>query len=200
MKLCKRTFLLALTILALALGPGACSDSASKSDDGGTDDGNTQDGGDTGDDGGIPSPLLDTEFGEQGILRARSSWSTDAIYAAERTGDGKFILAGTTINYGHAAQILLVRFTSDGQADATFGNGGIKLIPAYDQSRVTGLAPLPDGSTILSGSAYFNDSIEFLAKVNPQGDLDPGFGQGGMVSWDGHFHGNTAPMKVPGEP
>lgn len=169
-----------------ALLVGACSKSSNAGSDGGSPDGGD------GPDGGVNSRVLDRTFGEEGVLRTRSHWSTDAVMAGERTADGKLLLGGTTVLFGHVSQLLVVRITADGQPDQGFGRGGVTLVPMFDQIHVTDLAPMTGGGAVLSGTAFMNENIAFAVRVDAEGALDPAFGEGGLVTWNGRFRTNTA--------
>ncbi|MFH2006622.1 MAG: hypothetical protein ABI333_08565, partial [bacterium] len=179
----RRTALLGWMVLLVGLvelvGSGC-----GKSSGNGNDDAGTGGDGSVGDDGGFTSPVLDPDFGDNGILRAQSTWSLDEIHAAALTADGDLLVGGTTVGLGHRSQPLLARFTSDGAPDPTFGNAGFVLLPLLDNAVVTGIAALPEGGAVLAGWGFFNANLAFAIRVDGQGRLDPTFGDGGVVTWD----------------
>jgi len=73
-----------------------------------------------------------------------------------------------------------------GSLDETFGNGGTITIPAPDDElSFTGLIQ-PDGKILLAGYQEINNSRNFYcARYNSDGFLDTGFGNQGILVFDG---------------
>src|SRR5581483_5081859 len=71
-----------------------------------------------------------------------------------------------------------------GALDPTFGTSGIVTtsFPLNTQAQATAVAIQSDGKIVVAGAALTgsSDSIA-LARYNPGGSLDPGFGTGGQV-------------------
>ena len=77
----------------------------------------------------------------------------------------------------------VLRFLANGSLDGSFGTGGLSSLDMLDPATVTGMVLLPDGRTVVGGSAlgpagYFHFA---LARLLPDGAPDPSFGVGGRV-------------------
>jgi uncharacterized delta-60 repeat protein len=123
---------------------------------------------------------LDQSFGTGGKvltdLGAGGGVASDAVVQA----NGDIVVSG---GFG------LARYLPTGQLDRTFGTGGLASTGfAGDGDSGTAVAVEPDGKIIWVGSQSnpnfaFGGTFEFaVARFNPNGTLDPGFGGGGQVS------------------
>jgi uncharacterized delta-60 repeat protein len=145
------------------------------------------------------SGAYDTGFGDNG-------WSKPArglVYAVHELSDGTLYAVGTeSANEDSRVEALLVvRLLPTGELDESFAEGGIArltydfgsyLWPDLEEqvewqdafARVNGLSVLSDGSLLI-----YADAVGFLArypvllKVTPEGELDPEFGQNGLVAF-----------------
>ena len=83
-----------------------------------------------------------------------------------------------------------------GDLDFSFGNGGIVTTPimAATSARSHALAVQPDGKRILVGSIFApSTGLDFaLARFNPDGSLDAGFGTAGRTTTDFSRNDDTA--------
>jgi uncharacterized delta-60 repeat protein len=87
---------------------------------------------------------LDTSFGSGGIVETGPSIPFGFASALVLDPDGKFVAAGE----GGASSFVLVRYTSDGSLDGTFGQGGIAYGPAGGASA---LVRQSDGKLVAAG-------------------------------------------------
>lgn len=75
-------------------------------------------------------------------------------------------------------------FAQPGSLDTGFGNGGTLTTDfGIPSAEATAIAQLPDGRLLVAG--YTNAGANYdpaLAMYLPNGDLDPSFGEGGLVS------------------
>ena len=112
----------------------------------------------------------------------------DRAHAMALLDDGSILLAGYISN-GSVNEFALVSCTSSGALDTDYGIGG-KVTTAFGALRALGqaMAVQPDGKIVVAG--YVNDDngtvrtdddqFAFaVARYNPDGSLDPGFGTGG---------------------
>ncbi len=128
---------------------------------------------------------LDTTFGSGGklvnIIRLASGYHASSVALQ---GDGKIVLAGTTLDPATSWEFVLARFNTNGTADTTFGSGGVVIThPGYNDS-FGGAAIQGDGKIVVSGSeasGYFPSAL-YLLRYNTDGTLDPGFGTGGIAT------------------
>jgi uncharacterized delta-60 repeat protein len=139
---------------------------------------------------------LDPEFaGGGGIATleppdARFTNATTAIFEA----DGSTVIGGSVtprvpgcpFDYLCDNAPTLARFTAAGAADSGFGQGGLLSLTALGSvagggylAGAAALAPRPGGGVFAAGESQ---QAAFVAAVGPGGQLDPGFGQGGVVT------------------
>jgi uncharacterized delta-60 repeat protein len=124
------------------------------------------------------------DFG--GDERASTAWFGD---------DGSILLGGSTaiISKGCVAAgscgstPALARFTGAGIPDGSFGDGGRVRIEALrgasgGSGGVLALLVRGNGDIVAVGSAGPSSSVAFIAALDPGGALQPGFGQGGLVT------------------
>lgn len=93
--------------------------------------------------------------------------------------DGRIIVGGYLYSYNGVAMYNLIQLNPDGSVDDTFdvANG--------PDSGVASMALLEDGSLLIGGSFFYYDSTDspYLAKILPDGSLDPSFFTGSGPSW-----------------
>ena len=99
-------------------------------------------------------------------------------------GDGKIVLAGGT--HSTTTDFLVARFNPNGTPDTAFGAGG-RVFTDFGggDDGPQGVALQPDGKILAVGwtNPAGTDVLRFaMARYNPDGSLDSGFGQGGMVT------------------
>src|SRR5205814_7733424 len=98
--------------------------------------------------------------------------------------DGKIVVVAPTDGYRNP-RFGLVRYLPNGALDSTFGTGGKVTTLVGGLADVTSAFMQPDGKIVAGGSAFIYKggnvtSVEFaLARYNPDGSLDTGFGTGG---------------------
>ncbi len=119
---------------------------------------------------------LDSTFGTGGLVTTDLG-GTDIAEAVALQPDGKIIAVGRAGN-----DFALVRYTSDGSLDSTFGTGGIVTTDFGGGTDIANAAVLqPDGKIIAVG---MSGSDFALARYNSNGSLDSAFGTGGLVTTD----------------
>ena len=140
---------------------------------------------------------LDPSFGSGGKVSTHiGDRRVDEAHGVVVQPDGKIIAAGTLDNFG-GGSFGLVRYNPDGSLDSGFGSGG-GVSTFFADASATGeaVALQPDGKiVVVGGVSPFNlDASDFaLARYNPDGSLDAGFGAGGKVITDlGGAFGETA--------
>ena len=86
--------------------------------------------------------------------------------------DGKILVGGGFTNYAGSGKNNLVRLNSDGTVDATFNPGG-----SGPDFLVQDIDLMPDGRILIAGNfgAYNGIQNYFVARLFPNGTLDPGF-------------------------
>jgi uncharacterized delta-60 repeat protein len=99
--------------------------------------------------------------------------------------DGRIVAAGFTVQPGSQDHdFVLVRYTPDGGLDPTWNGTGIvttDFLPGTQDGvdAALGVSVLADGKILAAGAAAGRFA---LARYNPDGTLDAGFGTGGLVA------------------
>lgn len=126
-----------------------------------------------------------------------SSWAEDVAVVP----DGDVVLGGGTSQWStewmaskafpfhcrDCPQPLLARFDASGRLDSSFGRGGLLRLLEPDGSGMQGgvqqVTALADGKILVSGSIFAGLSVgePFVARLNPDGSYDPGFGDKGLL-------------------
>ncbi|MBE7495334.1 MAG: hypothetical protein HS117_10330 [Verrucomicrobiaceae bacterium] len=128
-----------------------------------------------------PSGNLDTTFGTNGTVI--TILNTELKDMAVQS-DGKLVVVGSGVVAGNK-DFAIVRYDENGTLDSQFGTGGIVTTPIglnhdYGQS----VAIQSDGKLVVAGSGIPSVSGQdfALARYLANGSLDPGFGNGGIVT------------------
>jgi uncharacterized delta-60 repeat protein len=131
---------------------------------------------------------LDTTFGTGGKV-VTDLTRHDAAYAVQLTADGKILVTGSSDCIPPApcalSLFVLLRYNADGTLDTSFGNGGQVTTNFQIYSSAYGVDIAPDGKIVVAGvtgSGCIPLCSQFaVARYNPDGSLDTGFGSGGKV-------------------
>jgi uncharacterized delta-60 repeat protein len=123
----------------------------------------------------------DNSFGTSGLATADlSAASTDQLTALAITADGHILAAGTEKTNGRFG---VARFDSSGNLDKTFGTNGVSLVEFGHPATLNDMALGANGEIALAGSVTGIKSggatSLAVARLNPDGTPDPGFGSGG---------------------
>ena len=135
-----------------------------------------------------PDGSLDPTFGNGGEVTTDFGGSPpfDNANALVQQADGKLVVAGGVYRSGGDLDndFALARYNPDGTLDPSFGNGGIVLTDFADGEEAYALALQADGKLVAAGIAATSGIGQMfgLARYNPDGSLDPGFGSGGTVT------------------
>lgn len=130
---------------------------------------------------------LDTTFGDAGatMLAIGDTWAqaNDALVQP----DGRIVLAGRA-NVGGAdpgPRVAIARLLPDGTPDASFGGGdGVVTIKAGDGGEARAIVQQADGKLLAVGTTDADWGAMprwSLVRVDADGALDDGFGDGGVV-------------------
>jgi uncharacterized delta-60 repeat protein len=117
----------------------------------------------------------DATFGVNGVIQTNFG-QYDGATAIGFQADGKIVVVGGADN-----QLAVARYNPDGQLDATFGAGGKVIFDWGGSEEAQAVAIQPDGKLLLAGAL---DGNLLLARLLPNGALDPTFGAGGKTSTD----------------
>lgn len=124
---------------------------------------------------------LDLSFNSTGFVTTAVTASADEANAVAVQTDGKIVVAGYSANRTGFA---LVRYTSSGALDTTFGTGGIVTV-SFAAAEVRSIAILADGKIVVGGyasSINFSNRSFVVARFTESGALDTTFGGGDGIT------------------
>jgi uncharacterized delta-60 repeat protein len=131
---------------------------------------------------------LDPSFGSGGRVVTDFNLSTDIANAIALQADGKLVVVGTTYTNNDYSDedFAIARYNPDGSLDTSFGTNGRVTTDFPGLAAVaSSVLVQPDGKILVAGGAFplftFLGNFE-LARYNPDGSLDAGFGDGGIVT------------------
>jgi uncharacterized delta-60 repeat protein len=128
---------------------------------------------------------LDTSFSTDGIVTTAIGSSTDAGQAVVIDSQDRVVVAGIAWN-GSDYDFAVVRYTSAGELDTSFGTGG-KVVTDFGFGSDYGRAVVVDsaGRIIVAGYSDNGSDKDFaVVRYNGDGSLDTSFGTGGKVTTD----------------
>jgi uncharacterized delta-60 repeat protein len=127
----------------------------------------------------------DPAFGASGSAVVSMGRRYDLARAILIQGDGAIVAAGYALQ-GRSARAAFARLTTGGALDATFGRRGrLRLRLGSRISYAEDALLLPDGRILAAGLSVDTSGVVptasmALAQLTPAGDLDAGFGAGGI--------------------
>jgi uncharacterized delta-60 repeat protein len=128
---------------------------------------------------------LDRSFGSGGIVTTSLSSADDMISALALQPDGKILAAGLANFSSSNTDFAVVRYTTDGLLDSTFGTNGVSIVAVTSgDDYCNAMALQPDGKIVLAGQAINAQRFSDFAVVreNADGTLDNSFGINGIVT------------------
>ena len=145
---------------------------------------------------------LDNSFGAGGKVVTDFFGGTDWVQAVAIQADGRIVAAGPAVGPGdESGNFAVARYNLDGSLDPTFGGGGwtttdVKRVnpftgrwePTNDLAR--DLALQSDGRIVVAG--HSTGAGFTVARYTANGNLDAGFGAGGIVRDQLHTNGEYA--------
>jgi uncharacterized delta-60 repeat protein len=126
---------------------------------------------------------LDQSFGNGGMVVTALSSGDDHGKAVAVQPDGKIVVAATMYRPPFATDIALIRYTTHGTIDYSFGMAGFTVTDiagSFDDA--AGLTILSNGKILVGGGGVNVTHFDFaLLRYNSNGSLDGTFGQGGKT-------------------
>jgi uncharacterized delta-60 repeat protein len=98
-----------------------------------------------------PSGAMDTSFNTTGIATPKHVGTGEYPYAVLAQADGKVVIGGWSEGPFGVMAMTLVRWTSAGALDASFGSGGVLQMETTGNSQVLGLAQQSTGKLLVAG-------------------------------------------------
>ena len=125
---------------------------------------------------------LDPSFGTGGVVSTPIGSVSAWAWTVAIQDDGKIVAAGDAATSG-GSDFAVVRYTTGGVLDASFGTGGVVTTPVGSgRAMVRDIAIQEDGGIVAAGTTYSNSIENFaLARYTVTGALDASFGTGGIV-------------------
>ncbi len=127
---------------------------------------------------------LDTTFSTDGIVKHNYGNVDDTGYDLKLTPDGSILVAGKTVTITYNYSALLMKFTPDGEVDATFGTAGAVEEDLDNFDYGWGVEVQTDGRIVMAGTSGVGPPNGFdlaVWKYNADGTPDPGFGTNGLA-------------------
>ena len=119
----------------------------------------------------------DRTFGHSGEVVTNVAGTNERATSLVGQSDGRLVLAGSAGNASGPVRMLVVRYTSSGRLDRSFGNGGtVVLSPGAGTDVANDLRMRGGGRILVAGQS---GSRGALVQLRPNGRLDPTFGHGG---------------------
>jgi uncharacterized delta-60 repeat protein len=139
---------------------------------------------------------LDATFGTQGLVITHipGPSGNEFGYDVALQPDGKIVVVGH--KFEAHAEMLAVRYLTNGSLDPSFGvNGIVRLTPATE-SFANSIALQPDGRILLGGltNGATGPSSISVVRLQPNGSLDSTFGTGGLATIDASGNGTGGTM------
>ncbi len=127
-----------------------------------------------------------------GTYSGGNYYSDDRAYSVAIQSDGKILVAGSSY-----ANLVLFRYDSDGNLDASFGSNGkvIKNRGCGSSYDVANIGIQSDNKIVVQVVGYHGNCIEsyyFLYRYDSDGNLDASFGSGGYAFTDVDFGSATS--------
>jgi uncharacterized delta-60 repeat protein len=126
---------------------------------------------------------LDASFGQGGVAVTRAGVEEGVAWEVVQQANGTLVLAGEAYDADtQTTDFMLARYSASGALDSSFGQGGVVVTPIGINSAARALV-LQNGRLVAAGSSSPAGTQEVftLARYDLAGDLDPTFGQGGIV-------------------
>ena len=128
---------------------------------------------------------IDNSFGVDGFVKQDIYHDQDFGFSIKTDADDNVLLAGYSDTVD-GKYFTILRYTSAGLLDNTFGENGITTINFGDISYCKDIVLQPDGKIILAGFKVITDPDYEIAltRLNTDGKIDTSFGENGLVITD----------------
>lgn len=125
-----------------------------------------------------PNGMLDTTFGNQGLVLFDLGHKDDLAYNVKVQPDDKILVVGATGSTNNW-DFVIARFCADGSVDDNFGENGIVKRSKYFSDIFYAVAL--DKNLRLLVAGYSND-LSYLFRFMPDGETDYSFGDNGIAT------------------
>ncbi|HOO90629.1 MAG TPA: delta-60 repeat domain-containing protein [Syntrophales bacterium] len=138
---------------------------------------------------------LDTTFGTDGIVTTDFGRKQDHAYSCAVDSQGRIVVAGIATNPDFRSDFGVARYLDSGDLDNTFGGDGKVTTDIGDEGDHRAYACTVDSEDRVivagithNGGTSFQDNDFAVVRYLENGNLDPAFGDGGIVITD--FYGS----------
>jgi uncharacterized delta-60 repeat protein len=127
----------------------------------------------------------DSSFGENGRVVVTISNQNEVINAVAIDGNGRIVVVGSIEPFDETpiTDFLIVRFTSSGALDTTFGNGGAVTASQGSTDSFNAVAIQPNGRIVAAGGTS-DGGLAVAMGFTPNGVIDQSFGDLGLNFFD----------------
>jgi uncharacterized delta-60 repeat protein len=144
---------------------------------------------------------LDPAFGARGTTETDVRGGADHFTALVVQPDGAIVVAGASdVGDGTpSSEITLVRYLADGSLDPSFGDAGVAHTETGFFETLTGVSPQADGAIVAAGYNYNDERTVqriLVVRYDAAGQLDPTFGDGGVVITEAAPQSEAADVTV----
>ncbi len=151
-----------------------------------------------------PSGGIDGNFGAGGmvVVQIGGEGQQSEPRAVAQQPDGKIVIVGT--GQVNTQAFIAVRLNIDGSLDASFGSGGVAIIPVgANLANANAVVVQPgDGKIIIAGKAQDGLQNNFVTvRLNVNGSLDGSFGSAGIsvVNFGGSSEAYSVALQADGK-
>ena len=146
---------------------------------------------------------LDSSFGSGGITTTNVPGVLRTVGAAIAIDANGRIIAGGAVAQGSPLQAVVVRYLDDGTPDPSFDGDGIVTLGDEQGNEIRAVAVQPDGKIVVAGTGreYYYYPVYFyavfeVARLDPDGTLDPSFGGIRTTFFDTGTSGNAVMLQA----
>ncbi len=130
---------------------------------------------------------IDSSFAVNGVYHYPNPLGADLAYHIELLDDGSMILAGCHTTDPANPEWLMIKLTSAGIPDSSFGVDGISIFPVdTSEDYIWSLAIAEDGKIYAGGFSYkpdFSYRRLVVGRFNSDGSIDESYGDNGIFMW-----------------
>lgn len=130
---------------------------------------------------------IDSSFATNGVYQFSNPLGSDLAYHIELLDDGSMILAGSYVAEPANPEWMMIKLTSAGVPDSSFGVDGISIFQVdTSEDYIRSLVVADDGKIYAGGFSYkpgFNYRRLVVGRFNADGSIDLSYGNNGVFMW-----------------
>lgn len=131
--------------------------------------------------------LVDSTFAEGGLYYHSNPLGSELAYDLEVLDDGSMIMAGSYSEDLASSAFMMIKLSSEGIPDSTFGVNGI-MIHEIDEGQdyIQSIAIAEDGKIVAGGNTHYPGLVwrrNVVARYHANGEPDLLFGNNGIFIW-----------------